>query len=214
MELRLWGGIIFLVAQLHCSIAVAATPPSNFVPVTLSRGISLQLPNGWRLLSDDAKRIIDTSTEAALDLSGIGRPAGREVNLIAANSMPASTYAAVRVDLNTPSLVHPSEFAQLTARDLRELSIETERNLRLTLPQIGLTLVEFVGLRLEKISGFPALVIEYRRSGPKGMVLVQLLQIYTAKHSFKVNLSYRESEAMLWKPVLGKIRRSIVVKHQ
>lgn len=212
MKLRLVDGILALVIQLHSSIAAAATPPSNFALIKLSRGISLEVPNGWRLLSYDAKRIIDTSTEAALDLSGIERPAGHEVNLIAANSTPASTYAAVRVDLNMPSLIHPSVFAQVTAQDIRDLSIETERSLRLTLPQVGLTLVEFLGMRVEKISGFPALVTEYRRSGPKGPVFVQLLQVYTAKHSFKINLSYRESEVILWKPVLRKIRSSIAVK--
>lgn len=185
MKTRLLAVALVFVVQLACN-NVLAVQPSNFADVNLPRGISLQVPNGWRLLSADAKRIIDTSTEAALDLSGIGSLAGQEVNLIAANSMPASTYAALRVDVTTPSTMTPTLFAQLTARDILEMDGEMERNVRLMLRQQGLVLIDFLGLRTEKISGFPALVTEYRRSGPKGPVLVQINQVFMARQSYTV----------------------------
>lgn len=213
MKSRLLAVALVLVVQLACNNVLAAQP-SNFAAVNLPQGISLQVPNGWRLLSADAKKIIDTSTEAALDLSGIGSLAGQEVNLIAANSMPASTYAAVRVDVTTPSTMTPTLFAQLTARDILEMDGEMERNVRLMLRQQGLVLIDFLGLRTEKISGFSALVTEYRRSGPKGPVLVQINQVFMARQSYTVNLSYRESEAIFWKPVIAKIRRSIVIARE
>lgn len=202
---------LFLFALLPLQTTYAQSG-SNFAPVTLPRGIELQIPKGWWLLSADHNRVIQTSVEAAMDLSGIGLPDGQETNLIAANSMPRSTYAAVRVDSTIPPSVAPSGFASITAADIRELQTEMRQNLQKLLPLQGNQLVEFFGSRIEKISGYPAIVTEYRRTGPKGPVFVQINQVFTSNQEIRINLSYRESEVALWKPVVGKIRQSIVIR--
>ena len=150
--------------------AVYAQSESNFSLVTLPRGIELQIPKGWWLLGADYDQLIQTSVEAAIDLSGIGLPDGQVKNLIAANSMPRSTYAAVRVDSTTPVSMPPSMFPSITAADVREFREEMRKVLEALLPQQGLQLIEITGAHTDKISGYPALVIEYRRTGPKGPV--------------------------------------------
>jgi hypothetical protein len=155
--------------------------------------------------------MIQTTVEAALDLSGIGLQDGQETNLIAANSMPRSTYAAVRVDSTIPASIKVAMFSSITPADVRELQGEMRKNLQLMLPQQGLQLIELLDTRIEKISGYPALVTEYRRTGPKGPVWVQINQIVTDSQDIRINLSYRESEVALWKPVIGKIRQSISI---
>lgn len=185
---------------------------SNFAPVKLPRGIELQIPKGWWLLGADHNRAIQTSVEAAMDLSGIGLPDGQETNLIAANSMPRSTYAAVRVDSTIPPSVAPAAFSSITPADIRELQSTMRQNFQKLLPLQGNQLIEFFGSRIEKISGHPAIVTEYRRTGPKGPVFVQINQVFTPSQEIRINLSYRESEVALWKPVVGKIRQSIVVR--
>ena len=197
---------------LFASQTAQAQSSSNFAPVRLPRGIELQIPKGWWLLAADQNRAIQTSVEAAMDLSGIGLPEGNETNLIAANSMPRSTYAAVRVDSTIPPSVAPSEFTSITAAEVRELQTEMRQNLQKLLPHQGNQLIEFFGSRIEKISGHPAIVTEYRRTGPKGQVFVQINQIFTSGQEIRINLSYRESEVALWKPVVGKIRQSIIVR--
>jgi hypothetical protein len=72
-------------------VPAAASAESNFASVKLPRGVQLQIPKGWWLMGKDHNRLIHTSVEAALDLSGIGLPDGQETNLIAANSMPRTT---------------------------------------------------------------------------------------------------------------------------
>jgi hypothetical protein len=187
---------------------------SQFSLVTLPRGIELQIPKGWWLLSADYNRAIQTSVEAAMDLSGIGLPDGQETNLISANSMPRTTYAAVRVDSTIPPSVLPSAFESITSADVRELQTEIRQNLQKLLPLQGLQLLEFLGSRIEKISNYPAIVTEYRRTGPKGPVFVQINKIFTPEQEVGINLSYRESEVALWKPVVMKIQQSIVIRHQ
>ncbi len=203
----------FILASLFVLSSAIADSNSNFASVKLPRGIELQIPKGWWLLGADYDRAIQTSVEAAIDLSGIGLPDGQETNLIAANSMPRSTYAAVRVDSTIPSSVTPSELASITATDIRELQTAVCQNLEKLLPLQGNQLIECLGSRIEKISGYPAIVTEYRRTGPKGPVFVQINQIFTSSQEIRINLSYRESELALWKPVVGKIRQSIVIRH-
>lgn len=185
---------------------------SHFLPVTLPRGIELEVPKGWWLLSADQNRAIRVSVEAAMDLSGIGLAAGSVTNLIAANSMPLSTYAAVRVDSAIPPSLTPSQFAMITAADLSDLQTDIHQNVKKLLPLQGNELIQFFGTRIERVSGYPAIVTEYRRSGPKGPVFVQTNLVFTPSQEVRINLSYREAEVALWKPVMGKIRKSIVVR--
>jgi hypothetical protein len=203
---------VFLLASFFILSSSAATDTySNFAAVKLPRGIELQIPKGWWLLGADHNRVIQTSVEAAMDISGIGLPDGQETNLISANSMPRSTYAAIRVDSTIPPSVALSKFASITAADVRELQTEMRQNIEKALPLQGNQLIEFFGSRVDKVSGHPAIVTEYRRTGPKGPVFVQINLIYTSSQEIRINLSYRESEVALWKPVVSKIRQSIAI---
>ena len=207
-----WTFVLLCLVTLSSLQTAQAQSASHFASVKLPRGIELQIPRGWWLLGADLNRAIQTSGEAALDLSGIGLPEGAETNLISANSMPRSTYATVRVDSTIPPSVSPSQVASSTAADVRELQTEMRHMLEKLLPLQGSQLIEFVGTRIEKVSGHPAIVLEYRRTGPKGSVFVQSNQIFTPSQEIRIILSYRESELGLWKPVLGKIRKSIVIR--
>jgi hypothetical protein len=87
-----------------------------------------------------------------------------------------------------------------------------QSNLKKLLPQQGNQLLAFFGVRRVTISGHPALITEYRRSGPKGPVIVSIIQIFTPSQDLRINLSYREAEQAIWKPVIGKVYQSIVLR--
>ena len=186
---------------------------SYFSSVKLPRGVEVQVPKGWWLLGKDYDRLIQTSVEAAMDLSGIGLDDGEEVNLIAANSMPRSTYAALRIDSTIPPSVTPKEIINISKSELREISLYIEKILNKVLPLQGNRLLNFYGVYVERISGHPTLVTRYRRSGPKGPVMVEINQIYPGgHHELRMNLSYRESEKALWLAVIKKIRKTIKIQ--
>jgi hypothetical protein len=107
--------------------------------------------------------------------------------------------------------VSPREIQAATATDLKDIGNELRGGLEKMLPLQNNQLLQFYGVRKDSISGHPALVIEYRRSGPKGPVIVQINLIFTNSQEVNINLSYRESEAALWKPVVAKIRQSITL---
>lgn len=126
--------------------------------------------------------------------------------------MPPSTYAALRVDSSTPPFFTPSQMSSLTSNDISEFDRELRLGLEKTLPLQGNKLMEFFETRIETVSSYPALVSEYRRTGPKGPVRVQIYQLATENQELRINLSYRESEAAVWKPVIAKIRQSITIR--
>ena len=209
---RLVGLLGFFFVLIMLSTWVLADNDSNFISVTLSRGIQFKVPKGWWVYGAEDKVLIKTKIETAIDSSNIGVADQQSKNLIAINSLPTSTYASVRVDSEIPPSMTESEFSSLTSADIQEYKTAMRQNLHEELTLQGYKFLDMLGVRTEKISGYPAIITDYRRSGPKGPVIVQLNMIITPKQVIGFILSYRESEKALWKPVIGKIRKSIVVK--
>jgi hypothetical protein len=65
-----WALSLAAVALL-LNTPMVAQAIANFVTVTLPRGISIELPRNWVVLSNDQRITLDTAIEARLDLSGI-----------------------------------------------------------------------------------------------------------------------------------------------
>jgi len=201
-----------IAALLNQPPSTVTEQPSNFSSFKLPRGVEVQIPKGWWILGSEHLRIIATTVEAAMDLSSVGLPEGQKVTLIAANSMPRSTYAAIRINSTTPPSMTRTDVMSVTTAEIAAARAELRQNLAKLLQIQGNQLLEVLGVRVETIGGYPAMVTEYRRTGPEGAVWAQINQVFTEQQEIGINLSYRESEAMLWKPVVAKMRQSIVVK--
>lgn len=181
---------------------------SQFALVQLPYGVSLELPKSWSLIGPDFNAVIETSAEAALDLSGYA-VSGSHVNILAATSMPRSTYAAVRITVITPPVLSPAEVASLSPAEVNAVGSEAASGLREVLRRQNLQLLDYLGTAVEMIDSHPALVMSYRRSGPNGPVIVHMYQIFLPERTFRMSLSYRESEAALWQAVMQKIKESV-----
>ena len=185
---------------------------SKFARLRLSHGVQIDVPRDWWVLDAETTSLIKTSTEAALDITKNSIPNDKEIDLIRANSLPRSTYASLAIT-STPS--DPSVIAEienLSSADLVEFDSQMQDKM---LPQmmsvVGQNLMSYYGSHIEKIDSKPALVVEYLRSGPEGPVVVQTNRIFTGTQEITLNLAYRESEKMLWRPVLARIRQSFSV---
>jgi hypothetical protein len=186
---------------------------SNFIRLKLPRAVELDLPKGWWSLGSEELKLIATSLEAAMDLSGTAVPRDeKKITLIAANSMPKTTYAAIRINSVTPPSVTRDEYKAITRGDLAQMQQQTRQILAQMMQLQGNALIEgSLKVRLEEFADFPAFVTEYRRTGPQGPVSVQLMQVFRPTDEITINLSYRESETVIWKTVIEKVRRSIVL---
>lgn len=206
--------IVLAVISLFLGISTARTAPesSNFATVTLPRGVEISLPKGWRLVGGELNRAMDTSVESALDLTGMQIPDNiNQVTLLRSVATPEGTYASVAIESFTPPLFTTQEASNLTEDVVRTWHADYYNTFSAGIEAQGNQIIDFYGVHLDRISGLPTVVTEYRRTGPGGPVLVQVNQVMAHTHMVNITFGWRESEAALWRPTLGKIRQSIVL---
>ncbi len=200
----------FSNSPARTNISVEATPhSSSFVTLTLPFDVAIDVPRDWWILDDTINKLIQTSRDAVLDLRGIPTSEDNETVLIAANSWPPMTYAALRVTRIQPPYAAPEEIRALTKTELAQLGGAFEAELRQSLPLQGSSFLETLGIEVINVGGWPAIVFSYRRSAPSGPVVDELIQVIRRKDFLRIGLSYRESERPLWMPVVTRIQNSI-----
>ena len=183
---------------------------SRFALVKLPLGVSIEVPKNWRLLDGDFNTTIETAGEAVLNLAGIKLPTGQKANLFRANSNPPTTYAGIAINA-TDSDIPPAELLAASDAEIRELAPLMHQMLDQGFAAQNLRVIRFDGVRREIVDGHPALVIKYVRSGPQGPVVVQMTRLFIGDKEISLNLSYRRSEAVVWKPIVDHMRSTFRV---
>ncbi len=205
---KLLSVIVFVLISYNSAFCQNS---SNFLLVDLPRGISVKLPKQWRLIENGYLNLMNTTVEANLNLNGIQIPDGK-TNLIAANSMPTTTFASIKIDSIIPPSIPYTEVQKIDSNDLKMIEKIIQNGLIKVLKQQNYSLIEFIGCHLDNISNKISLVTEYRRTGLNGSVFVQINQIMTDNQEVVVTLSYREAESPIWKAVVKYIRNSVIIK--
>jgi hypothetical protein len=176
----------------------------------LPLGVSLEAPKNWWVLDEHYNATIETAVEAGLNLAGVDLPAGKTVTVFRANSMPKTTYAAISVEV-ADSELDETALRNASSKELEEIADEIKKTLPTWLAINNFELIEFSGVRREFVNKYPALVIEYKRSGIRGPVVVLMTWFHLKDKQVRLNLSYRESEERLWKPIIEYVRQSLSV---
>ena len=145
-----------------------------------------------------------------MNLSGIELPSGKKVNLFRANSNPPSTYAGLAINA-TDSDISPADLLAASDAEIQELTPMMRQMFDQILPAQNLRVIQFEPVRRKIVDGHPALLVEYVRTGPKGPVVVTMTRLFVGKKEISLNLSYRRSEAVLWKPIVDYMRSSFRV---
>jgi hypothetical protein len=171
-------------------------------------GVSVEVPKNWWIIDSDTNSTIETAAEAAMNLSGITLTNAKEVTLFRANSKPKTTYAALAIKLRKSAL-NAAMLKSSSHEEIEELAPEMKQITEEALSTVGLKLIEFYGMRREFVGRHPALVIEYKRSGQQGAVVVQTTRLFIEETEILFDLSYRESEGPMWKPIVRYIRTSV-----
>jgi len=175
--------------------------------------VQIDVPRGWWVLDEEINRLIATSVEAMMDISGLDFDAENSTVLFAANSMPLWSYASMRVELGSEPVTatEMAEMWSLSDADLGTVRNEMEAMSMQLLPRQNLAFIETLGIDKEKYGSYPAISFQLLRTGPKGPVVVDIIQVWRSDGIVTVNLAYRESEAALWKAVIARIKRSITI---
>jgi len=170
--------------------------------------VKVDVPKNWWIISGDLNTNIETAGEAGMNLAGFDVPSGKKVNLFRANSMPKTTYAGIAVNA-TDADIAANDILGASAPDLTELTPMMKEMMERSLAQGGLSVIEFYPIEKREIDGQPALFINYKRTGPQGPVIVRMTRLVVGNKEISLNLSYRESESVLWKPIIGYMEKSL-----
>jgi len=192
-------------------VHLALAQDTAFRTVQLAYGISLDVPSHWAVLSLEDRKNIGAAGQAMAENVGIEGPSGRKESLLAMNATPSPTGAMIRVSVTSPPDLTQADLAAATPSDLQEIGTEMLGIFRQLETPGGLKIIKMQPVRIERINNYRALVISYIRAGATGPFPWQVTQykIPVSNHLIEITLSHRKPDAVVWRPILERVKRSI-----
>ena len=201
--------------KYHCGLLVIAviaffslTPVSasdNFVKISLPKGVSIELPKDWVVLSENLRIALDTVADSGLDLAGIEHE-NSDIPFTA-NYYKNNKIVGIVQTRYYPNIdLTQNDSRQATPQDMNEMNtILKERTVK------SMTAVDEVsGLTWTKkttINGITAFVTEYHRK--TGEFRVHLIRVFAGKRTFTLTAAYLEEELFPLEPNINRIINSL-----
>lgn len=200
-----------MTAAALIAIHITAYSSDNFVKVSLPRGVSIEIPKNWIVLSGNQRITLDSAVESGLDLSGIEQ---EESEL----PFAANYYDDKR---NTLGILNIRYYPQLdiiqedartaTLQDVEEIDSALKESILKSAKVFGMTVTSWSGTQKTIINGITVFLSEYRRTSQKGggEFRVRLVRVLSGNKSFTLTVSYYEDASFLLKPITDKIINSL-----
>lgn len=202
---------LFILFLLGCAFTTHVHA-ANYSKVSFSKGISVEIPLGWSVASPSLKQQMRIAVETTTEFAGYPLPSGQNHVLLYARSLPEESFASVTINLDTPASFPQQQVLIASVSDLAAYTAKTRPIFEKLLSAQGEKIVSFEDVRRISVQNYPALVTEYTRTGVKGNVRVQIIQVIMPEKDVSITLSYRISERALWSPIIEKIRSTFRVK--
>ncbi len=195
--------ILFLFAS---TIAIAA---SNFKTIGLPKGVSIDLPINWQVISNNQRITLDAYVETLFD------PLDSELPF-AANYYNDDDEIDALVNIRYyPSEVVTQEnvINMFTPDVLRAMDDVLYKSSTLTMKKINGKILSWNGSKKKRIKDTVALVTDYRRSSglPKSNVRVRLVRVLNGNKSFTLTVSYVDNKksSFMLKEITNRIIESV-----
>ncbi|PZR90886.1 MAG: hypothetical protein DI537_17575 [Stutzerimonas stutzeri] len=200
---------IFAAANLVLGVAARAESQSQFSRVEVRGLLSIEVPRHWDAKDADTRANLSASAEA---LSGIAS----HVSSLAISSLPRPTAAIIRVSRTASDGLTQSGLraaAANTAQFLRDAEAEMSESfaqMDANIKKLGGALLQKPAVSLDTIDGRTAMVISYRRVDANGTTFfVRQFHVPLTAEKALITISNREHDAILYKPILERVLRSI-----
>lgn len=179
----------------------------------LGEGISIEFPNDWYVLNRRVVGAIVEQGAIAQEVAGMPDDTPQTQNLIKANSSERDPGAILSVNIDVPPSIPPSDFKSMTNSDLTDASGELRGEFEKLARAGGFSITKFHGAHLDKFGPYPAVVIEYQRTGilKPGDFIVQINQIAMNDKTVRLTMSYRIADAFIWKARMARVRKSLIL---
>ena len=200
--------ILFIFLFIQSTQVLAET---SFREIQLSYGVSIKVPSHWQELPTATQQNVATYGQSVAENSGI-ETGGQKETLLAVYAPPTPTGAIIRVSVSSPSPFASSDIIAATPKELEEVTNELFVMLKQAEPHGGPRITAMHPARIEYIHQLPALVFSYTRvsfvDGESNWLVTQY-KIPQNNRLIEITLSYRLSEALIWKPILERVKNSI-----
>jgi len=135
--------LLVAVAFIPASATAAAT--QNFVTVTLPKGVSIELPRNWVVLSNNQQITLDTSVESRLDLSGINKLPSELAFAANLYDDRGRTLAILNIRYYPELGLSQADARRVTSQDLKELDSELKQNITKAVQSLGMSITSWNG---------------------------------------------------------------------
>ncbi|MGI8923455.1 MAG: hypothetical protein ACR2HJ_05355 [Fimbriimonadales bacterium] len=200
-----------MAAALVLAVSVLAEATGNFVTVKLPRGVSVELPKNWIVLSSNQRITLDTYVESALDLSGTEQEPSELPFAANLYDDRGRTIGIVNIRYYPQLELTQSDARATTASETQELDSVSKAQMIAEMPTFNLRVNSWLGTTKSEINGVTAFITEYRRAakGVAGDFRVRLVRVFSAERSFTLTVSYAETSAIPIRPIADRIIASL-----
>lgn len=207
--MRLLAATLLII--LATVVGQAFATQTAFKRIQLGNGLSIEIPTHWNVLSQSTRRNLNAAGEAISEEAKVETPSGRKETLLAVNATPDPAGAMIRVSVTMPPEYSQQDLRDATPSDLTEISTELLLNFRKLELAGGPKIIQMQAASIDAMSNYKVLVLPYRRESKFGPSPWQVTQykIPLKDRLIEITLSYRESDQIVWRPIVNKVKRSI-----
>ena len=194
--------ILFLFAS---TIAIAA---SNYKTISLPKGVSIDLPINWQVISNNQRITLDAYVETLFEPLDSDLP-------FAANYYNDNSVVEALVNIRYYPWIEATQedviFA--TPEEVQSVDDELYKGMLLAMKQIDGKILSWNGTEKDRINGIAVLVTDYRRySGiTKSNARVRLVRVLNGHQSFTLTVSYHDTiqSSFMLKGITNRIIESL-----
>ncbi len=191
----------------------AVSASSNFVRVNLPKGVTVELPKNWVVMSANERTTLGAWNEAHLEakkITDIENDLGFAATYYDEQRRTAATFA-IRY---YPTLVMTqSEVGAYSAEETKQFDAGLRQTFTKGFESTGGKVVAWLGTMKRNINGAVFLISENRQLLPnQARFRAQLVRLLDAGNSFTIMISYREDQEFFLRPICEKIINSVRVK--
>lgn len=199
-----------LISFVMMLFLTSAHATDNFVEITLPKGVSIELPKNWVVISKDQRITLDTMVESGLDLAGIDQE-NSDLPFAANYYKNGKTIGIINNRYYSDLELTQYDAQQATSQDVKELDSALKENMAKSMSAFGMSILSWEGTKKTTINGITAFVTEYHRKALKGTgaFRVRLVRVFAGKRSFTLTVSYSEDEAFFLKTITDRVISSL-----
>lgn len=193
---------------------------SQFHNIIVNDKVSISIPKHWHVRDINERKNIAAAAESITENTN-NKNKQMHVSALSAVSTPPPVGAIIRVSfINTEELTQDTinkRIRQSKGNVINEVSSgfkEEIDSLKSSLESQQLSMLGKEKIGIDKIDNLTAFTFSYRRTSKIGQSPFAVTQYHIPMGTEKIliTLSYRESDEILFKPILEKVKRSISIK--